>query len=264
MKYTIALTTLFVLAISSCKKDDAPLYNNDIKAELSVEFDNIAGSSDLQLNTGIYTNAAGEKLTVNKLKYYVSNFVLTRMDGLVYTVPQDSSYFLVDESDETSHAPVLHIPEGEYKTLTFTVGVDSLRCTKDISERTGVLDPTDKGADMYWGWNSGYIFFKLEGTSPSSTSAGNVFMYHIGGFGGYSSATINNIKTVTLDLTERGTPKVKQGKETNIHLMVDIMKMFNGSSNVSIAANPVVMFSDYSVSIANNYTAMFRHDHTEN
>ena len=148
------------------------------------------------MNTGTYTNAAGEQLTVTKLKYYVSNFVLTNANGTVYTVPQDSCYFLIDESDESTHEPVLHVPEGEYKTVSFLIGVDSLRSTKDISERMGTLDPTSEGGDMYWGWNSGYIFFKMEGTSPASASPGGVFMYHVGGFGGYSSKTLNNLKTV--------------------------------------------------------------------
>lgn len=251
-----------VIFFASCKKDDTSLYNPNVKADLSVEFDNIAGSSDLQLNTGTYTNASGETFKVTKLKYYVSNFILTKTDGTVYTVPQNESYFLIDESDGTEHAPVLKVPEGEYKTLSFVLGVDSLRSTKDISERTGVLDPTAAGGDMYWGWNSGYIFFKIEGTSSASMMGD--FMYHIGGFGGYTSPTINNIKTITLDLTARGIPQVKQGKETNIHLMVDILKVFNGSPNLSIAANPMVMFDPYSTNIANNYTAMFRHDHTEN
>ena len=253
-----------VLLLASCKKNDSSLFNAEDKGDLSVEFDNIAGSSDLQLHTGSYTNASGETFNVTKLKYYVSNFTFTKTDGTIYTVPQDSSYYLVDESDGTEHAPVLQVPEGEYKAVSFVVGIDSLRSTKDISERTGALDPTGEGGDMYWGWNSGYIFFKLEGTSTASPETGGEFMYHIGGFGGYTSATINNIKTITLDLTARGIPQVKKGKETNIHLMVDILKLFDGKTNVSIAANPTVMFNDYSVNIANNYTAMFRHDHTEN
>lgn len=250
-----------VILFASCKKDEVSPYNSSVKGNLSVEFDNIAGASDLQLNTGSYTNAAGQTFKVTKLKYYVSNFVLTNTNGTVYTVPQDSCYFLIDEGDALTHEPILKVPEGEYKTLTFMVGVDSLRSTKDISKRTGVLDPTAAGGDMYWGWNSGYIFFKMEGTSPASMMG---FMYHIGGFGGYSSATINNLKTITLDLASRGVPQVKAGKATNIHLMVDVLKMFNGTTNVSIAANPMVMFEPYSVNIANNYTAMFRHDHTEN
>ncbi len=263
MKFTLVSILSVIVLLASCKKDDSTPYNNDVKANLSIEFDNIAGSSDLQLNTGSYTNASGETFSVTKLKYYVSNFVVTKTDGTVYTVPQDSSYFLIDESDGTEHAPVLHVPEGEYKTLQFVLGVDSLRNTKDVSERTGVLDPTGDGGDMYWGWNSGYIFFKIEGTSAAA-AMGGTFMYHIGGFGGYSSPTINNLKTITLDLASRGMPQVKAGKETNVHLMVDILKLFDGATKLSIAQNPMVMFDEYSVNIANNYTNMFRHDHTEN
>ena len=262
MKRILILSTSLLILLNSCKKDAAPEYNTGVKADLSVEFDNVAGAQDLALNTGVYTNAAGENFSVSKLKYYVSNFKLTRVDGTEYVVPQNDSYFLIDESVAASHEPVLSVPEGEYKSISFMLGVDSLRNTKDISERTGVLDPTGVGADMYWTWNSGYIFFKMEGTSPASAMGD--FTYHIGGFGGYSSATINNIKTITLDLTSRGTPKVKTGKETNIHLMVDIEKMFNGSTNISIAANPMVMFDPFSTTIADNYANMVRHDHTEN
>jgi hypothetical protein len=264
MKQLLCAGAIMTLFMISCKKNDNPDFNASVKADLSVEFDNVAGSSDLQLNTGVYTNASNEALTITKLKYYISNFVLTAIDGTSYVVPQDSCYFLIDESDEETHEPVIHVPEGEYKAISFLIGVDSLRNTKDISERTGVLDPVSAGGDMYWGWNSGYIFFKMEGTSPVSPEVGNIFMYHIGGFGGYSSKTLNNLKTISLDLTARGTPKVKAGKETNIHLFVDILKVFDGTQKISIAANPVVMFEDLSVDIAGNYTSMIRHDHTEN
>jgi hypothetical protein len=43
----------------------------------------------------------------------------------------------------------------------------------------GDLDPT-KG--MYWTWQSGYINFKLEGTSPLCTTRNNEFQFHLGGY----------------------------------------------------------------------------------
>lgn len=264
MKRFLLPVLAILILLASCKKDAAPLYNTNIKADLSVEFDNVVGSSDLQLNTGTYTNAAGESFKITKLKYYVSNFILTNSNGSKYVVPQDSCYFLLDESDGTEHAPVLHIPEGEYTRLQFTVGVDSLRNTMDISKRTGALDPTSTAADMYWSWNSGYIFFKLEGSSPASTATGNVFQYHIGGFGGYNTATVNNLKTITLDLTARGVPQVKAGKETNIHLFVDVLKALNGSTNMRFAALPMIHSPAPGQPVADNYASMFKHDHTEN
>lgn len=262
MKKIIIPALATITLLTSCKKETVAEYDNSKKGELSIEFDNVAGAADLELNTGNYTNPSGETFTVTKLKYYVSNFKLTNVNGTEHTVPQDSCYFLIDESDEATHETAVRIPEGEYKTLTFTIGVDSLRNTKDISLRTGVLDPTGFGADMYWSWNSGYIFFKMEGASAASTMG--EYMYHVGLFGGLSTPTINNIKTVTLDLTARGTPKVKTGKETNIHLLVDVFKIFNGSSNFSIAEHAMVMVDPFSSTIANNYVSMFRHDHTEN
>lgn len=257
------------LCFSSCKKEKAePEFNNKNLAPLSIEFDNIVGGQNLHLNTGSYTDAAGENYSITLLQYFISNIKLGKADGTIYTVPQDSSYFLIKEGDEDLSEALVNVPEGDYTSLTFTVGVDSLRSTMDISRRTGVLDPSgsmDEG--MYWGWNSGYIFFKMEGLSgaaPIDASGQNKFRYHIGGFGGYDAPTINNIKTITLDLSERGIAQVRKDHTSNIHLMVDIDKVLSGTTTISIATNPTVMFSDFSANIANNYAQMFRHDHTEN
>lgn len=98
----------------------------------------------------------------------------------------------------------------------------------DISERTGVLNPAE-GMDegMYWDWNPGYIFFKMDGISaaaPVDPGGRHKFRYQIGGFGGYSAPTINNIKNIRIDLSKAGVAKVLPGREANIHLMVDILK----------------------------------------
>lgn len=258
-----------LFALSSCKKENPePDYNDQDLAPLSIEFDNIVGGQNLYLNTGSYTNAAGETYSLSLLQYFISNIKVSKADGTTYIVPQDSSYFLIREGDEDFSEALVNVPEGDYTSLTFMIGVDSLRSTMDVSRRTGVLDPSGSMNDgMYWGWNSGYIFFKMEGLSdaaPVDGSGQHKFRYHIGGFGGYDAPTINNIKTVTLDLSERGTAQVRKGRKPNIHLMVDIGKVWSGNTTVSIAANPTVMFSEYSVNIANNYAGMFRHDHTEN
>ncbi|MBB6502377.1 MbnP family protein [Pedobacter cryoconitis] len=263
-----------ILFISLCAGLSACSKKNDVqpepskKAILSLQFDNIVGDRNLQLNTGLYTNASGEKFTVQLLQYFISNIKVKTTADKEYVVDQDNSYFLVKESDGATQFCKVKVPEGDYKTLTFTLGVDSLRNTMDISRRTGVLDPTGGMDDgMYWGWNSGYIFFKMEGTSeqaPVDPTGVRKFRYHIGGFGGYSAPTFNNVKTITVDLSAAGIARVREGRESNVHFFVDVMKMFNGKTNISIAANPQVMFSNYSVNVANNFTSMFYHDHTEN
>ncbi len=258
-----------VLLLAACKKEKPePEFDTNNLVPLSVEFDNIVGGTNLYLNSGTYTNASGETFSISMLNYYVSNFKLYKADGTEYVIPQDSSYFLIKESDVNSRSAQLKVPEGDYAKLVFTLGVDSLRSTMDVDRRTGVLDPSgtmDEG--MYWGWNSGYIFFKMEGISsvaPVDASGQNKFRYHIGGFGGYNAPTLNNIKEITIDLNEAGVAKARKDRNSNIHLMVDIAKVFDGGNTLSIAANPTVIFSEFSTQIADNYAKMFTHDHTEN
>jgi len=279
MKLTIIKFLCLLLFIASCtkKSEPTPDFEEQNLAPFSIEFDNIVGDRTFAINntTNLYSNAAGEKYTIAMLQYFISNIKVATTDGKTYTVPQDKSYFLINGADKASRFTKVEVPEGDYTKVTFTLGVDSLRSTMDLSKRTGVLDPAAGGGHdnggMYWGWNSGYIFFKFEGNSSVIADDTNgdptgkkQFKYHIGGFGGYSAPTINNIKTITIDLTRAGIAKVRKERNSNVHLFVDISKVFNGKNAFSIAAHPNVMFSDYSVNIATNLAQMFSHDHTEN
>ena len=271
-KNILAVLSLFALIILpfSCDKDDDGEFGPNDKGSIILEFDNVVGSQNLQLNgPQTYTNANGDQFNVTLLNYYISNIKLKKGDGTVYTVPQDSSYFLVKESVAASREIKLkNIPAGDYTEVIFTVGVDSARNTMDLAKRTGILDPAaNSGEDnMYWSWNSGYIFFKMEGLSPQATAdaAGNKkFRYHIGGFGGMNSKTINNIKTITRTFgTDKAT--VRSSITPQVHIIVDVLKAFEGSSKVSIGNNTTVMFAPYSVNIANNYVEMFTVHHVHN
>jgi len=249
---TLAITTI----ISSCKKNDT---TTEGTGTVSMVFDNRAGLVDFRLNTSWYKNANNDSMNFSLFKYYLSNFVFTKEDGSTYIVPKDSCYFLIDEASETSQTVEFsNIPAGKYTAVTFMIGVDSLKSTAPQSERTGVLDVT-KNADMYWTWNSGYIFLKLEGKYSKATDSN--FIYHIGGFGGYSSATINNLKTVTLPF--QNTISFGASNRMNIHTYVDVLKIVNGSTNISVPTMPVVMGGANAPIIAENYKNMFTIDHIE-
>lgn len=253
----------FSLSFFSCDKHDHDSINPNEKGAIEIEFDNVVGDKDLTLHTGVYKNAVGENFTVKVLQYYISNIKLKTADGREYVVPQDESYFLIREHVPASRKIKLTgIPEGDYTEITFMVGVDSLRNTMDVSQRKGVLDIGDEetGKGMYWSWNSGYIFFKIEGTSPQSPREDKAFFYHVGGFGGYSSRTVNNIRTKTLSFGN-DKAKVRKSQTPVVHLMVDIAKVFTGTTNISIATNPSSHFSAWSSNVANNYIHAFKYDH---
>ena len=255
---------LLSLAVWACTADLNPLLSSDA-GTFRLVFDNVAGEQDLQLNAGTYRNASGESFTPTTFNYFVSNIKLTHADGREYTVPQDSSYFLIKENVPASQTITLqNVPAGSYKSVSFVIGVDSLRSTMDIGRRTGVLDPAGShtsASGMYWSWNSGYIFMKLEGTSPSApmdATGKNTFRYHVGFFGGRDTRTINNLKTVPISFgSDMARVTVKQ--RPTVTLQTDVLKIFQGPATVSIAKNPEVMVSPYSTTIASNYAQMMQY-----
>ncbi len=268
-KYSFLAILIVVVSFLGCIKAQVePEIDPSRKGTIVLNFDNVAGTRDLKFGES-YTNAAGEQFSLDMFQYYISNIKLKTEDGREHVVPQDESYFLVKEQDANSQLITLkNVPEGNYNFVTFTIGVDSLRNTMDVSKRIGVLDVgnAEMGKGMYWSWNSGYIFVKAEGLSPQvapGPDGQRKFRYHIGGFGGYSSRTINNIKAKTLDLG-RDRAKVRQGKAPEVHIVVDVLKMFSGTTTISLATNPTVMFSPFSVNVANNYVNMFEYHHVHN
>ncbi len=245
-----------IMLLPAIVHQHSSLNSSGPNATIVLRFNNVAGKQSLQLDSGVYTNALGEKFSVALLQYFISNIQFTATDGQQYIVPQDSSYFFVQQDDSATQFCTVHVPVDEYKSVSFIIGVDSVRCTSKIDKRKGVLDPS--ATDMYWGWNSGYIFFKMEGISPAAPEDPvglHKFRYHIGGFGGYKSSSINNIKTIKLDLTNN--LQLNVNSKTTIEINADILKLFNGSQQVSVAAHPSVMFDVYSATIANNYASMF-------
>jgi hypothetical protein len=180
-------------------------------------------------------------------------------------VPKDKSYFLCKHDESATRAiKIDDVPAGDYTGLEFVVGVDSAKSVSPIEQRTGVLDPAAGASGHYWSWNAGYIFMKMEGTSPASPNADNKFQYHIGLYGGYSSATLNNLKTIKLTVPSTAA-RVREGKEApHFHLYVDALEAFKSPNVLSIAANPAVHGSPFSKNIADNYADMFAIDHVHN
>ncbi len=235
---------------------------------LRIEFDNVVGDKNLVLNGVNYENATGEDFIVTKFNYFVSNFKLYKTDGTVFTVPQDSCYFLIKEDNRASQFVTLKdIPTGDYDHVEFMVGVDSLRNTMPEAKRTGVLDPGGDmaGDGMYWAWNSGYIFVKLEGSSSFGNPANNKFYYHIGLYGGYDKPTVNNTRTVKIKFGN-DLARVTEDHMPEVHLFADVLKFFDGpATHLSIAEYPGIMAAEvhrpYTQKLADNYKQMFSYDH---
>jgi hypothetical protein len=239
------------LLLVSCEKKKTPEPEEN-SGQLGFRFENVVGNQPLTFGQ-LYSTAAGEQFTVSKFNYFITNIKLTKADGSVWAEPE--SYYLVKQDAAGSQQfTVKNIPSGDYTRVAFTIGVDSARNT--AGAQNGALDV---GNDMYWDWNSGYIFLKLEGTSPQSRTG--QLSYHIGGF----RRPFNAIRTVSPALPAGITAlTIRPGTTPEVRLKADALNLFRGVRTIRFAQNHTTGHGTDStgVRLAMNAAAgMFRIDH---
>jgi hypothetical protein len=225
-------TLLFVVLIilSGCRKKDPPPPPDEEPvsvgtADVSIEFVNEMNGSALVFNK-YYLTPNGDSLSVYGFAYYISNVVLTREDNGTHKVPE--SYFIVRHPAQRVMV-LKNVPAARYKSVSFTLGVDSARNTSGA--QTGGLDPVYAG-DMYWNWNSGYVFFKLEGTSPQSGDPSRNVGFHIGGYGGPNKAQ----RSFTL-VFGSSSLFVSDGKQPGIVLRTELSESLKSPSVIDLKTN---------------------------
>jgi hypothetical protein len=206
-------------------------------------FTHYAGGQLLKLDSGRYANALGQDFVITKFKYYVSNLCLKSGSGKSFFI--DNS-FLIDEEDPVRKRLLLEVPCGNYDSIGFIIGVDSLRnCS---GAQSGDLDPMHA---MFWAWNTGYIFMKLEGTSPAAKTPGHFFEYHVGGY----RAPDNCIRKVTLPLSEPLV--VSKERPSLITLRAELTEILKTPSVIDFSLLPAVTDRRNATLLADNYRDMF-------
>jgi hypothetical protein len=210
-------------------------------ATFSLHFRHVAGTQELQLFTTSYTNRFGEPFTVNRFKYYLSH--ISVIDAVNQKHPLSDKIYLIDEADSLSKHLNFPAPVVAARYLCFTIGVDSIYNVSGV--QSGDLDPY-KG--MFWTWNSGYIFAKLEGKSDSSHAPAHYFTWDIGGF----KQPYPAYRTITLPLA------LPASTSASCTILADVLKWFDGASPLSIAQQPQChQPGKLALQLADNYATMF-------
>jgi hypothetical protein len=243
----LGLLAVPLALVSGCDKDSDALKN---AGPVNFTIRNVAGSQNLVLNSTVATTAAGETFTVSTFQYYLSNIKFTKSDGTTYAAPD--TYYLVNQAKASSlNFTVPDVPAGEYTGVSFLVGVDA--------QKTGLTDPAtftgdlNQANNMYWTWNSGHIFLKLEGTI-TSTSPNKPLTCHIGGY------TDPNNAIVMAAPTFNGAKLTVQANRTpQLSLIANVTKVFDGPTPTTLSTfTGAHMPSAQSVQLAQNYaTGMF-------
>lgn len=140
----------------------------------TITFNLTFNQKSLVLDQNYYLPNIKDSVNIEVLKFYISNVQFFQEEQLVGEAAK-KYHFINLENPNTLH--FTHSINQPFNHIQFNVGIDST--TNQSGVFGGDLDPTN---GMYWTWKTGYINFKLEGTSAICPSRKNQFLFHVGGY----------------------------------------------------------------------------------
>lgn len=232
------LTSHILLLLIGC----LPLLSNAQNDVLTIHFKNMVGNNPLTLFEQTYNNKFNEPFTVNKFKYYIADLVIKGANKQVKVWHEPK---LIDEEDSASKNITITAPNFQVNTIEFTIGVDSSYNVNGV--QVGDLDPM-KG--MFWTWNSGYVYAKIEGQSDSSHAPSHYFSYHVGGYKNGENA----LRKVVLKTELNNVTKPPH----EIIIEADALQWFSAEKDIKIGISPICHQPGFfALQLANNYQHMF-------
>ena len=208
------LSFVVLMSLSSCGKDEKGSVNLRIKV--------VYGDKPFRMFEVFPYPVTGEDFRMNRLSFFMSNFTLRSSGG-------DQNILDIDYLDLTnSHtAPVApngleykinDVKVGTYTGFDFGIGVPA----KDNAKNPGNFPSSSvlSSSAEYWSSWKSYIFFRPEGNiALDGKPIGETdFALHLGADEAFRMITYNRNITV------------KDGETTDIDIIFDLSKYFNGTS----------------------------------
>lgn len=161
------------LALFSCKKKDEPQPQEEpFNQNITLNFNLLVGDKKADF-ASVYTTDAGQRFTFSALRYYVSNIRLVKNDGSEHAI---SGKYLLVSTDSLKH-DLGQVPGGQYRGIKFAIGIDSATNHKDPTVYPLKHPLAIQSPNMHWSWNSGYIFFSIEGTCDTTLNNSDTLTY---------------------------------------------------------------------------------------
>jgi hypothetical protein len=217
MKKIIAVLFAFCLLLTNCGEDNddnvtITTPEASVGFRLSHNFDemSVTNSNYTTLNL---TNANGEILTIERLRYQISKVELINSEGVIYKM---NDYHLLDLSNpETfSFDGDTQIPFGNY-TLNFIWG---------FNEEDNIDGAYPDLNSASWNWpvmlGGGYHFLQFDGKYNVNTASPSPFNFH----NGTARISPDNFEQNFVSFNFSQTIEINS--DTNIELNMDISELF--------------------------------------
>ncbi|TYC11326.1 hypothetical protein ES677_10465 [Bizionia gelidisalsuginis] len=172
MKNSYTLLLLVFVAFSSCGDD----LDDNLKASAATQFKfthqwNARTVSSADFNTLQFINANGEELSVERLRYLISEVTFTRGNGEDIVI---DGHHLIDVTEDSglTYTPELEIPTGFYTNVSFTFGLNNEANMQNYIDLNSV---SFNVPEMLGG---GYHYMQMDGKFVNSAAEEMGYNYH--------------------------------------------------------------------------------------
>ncbi len=190
---------------------------------LRLEIAPVFNGAPLQFDSLTHVTAAGQKFSVTRLDFLLSNLGLRRGDGT--WIEQTNWFAFVCAREGKTESRLDNVPMGNYDRLRFLVGLrPEINHSQAADYPAGhPLNPDVNG--MHWGWMGGYVFLALEGNwlRPDGRQSG--FSYHL--------ATDRRLMAVELPVS------LKMVSDSEVRLSLDVNQVLGGTNAIVFDADNI-------------------------
>jgi len=187
------LLVVFALSLTGCG-DDADDGASKTPVPISLEFALNVGEAPFACgSTYADIGSPPAEFTPTDARFYLHGVELVDKGGKAHPIELEADAFqgdglaLLDFEDgcgpdgteETNTAVRGMVVPGTFESVRFTLGVPPEQNFIDLAAAAAPLDVTG----MFWTWQSGYKFLKLDASSPMEGGGINPFLLHVGAAG---------------------------------------------------------------------------------
>lgn len=202
--------TSIVISMNSCR-------DSENIATLELKLNPTFGGVPINLFEPVTDENEQNILLIDKLYFYISDLTLN-------DVPAEGEILLIDLEDAALSKGITKAKPGNYTSITIGLGVnEKMNHSAPASYENNHPLGSDH-TDRHWTWESGYIFYKIEGnfsTNDDGVLDGN-FLFHIG--------RDELFRTITIDKTF----ELVENCATEVVLNIDFEKLFFTEDGINL------------------------------
>ena len=161
---------------------------------------------------------SGQKISVTRLDFLVSNFALRETNGT--WIGRKDFFAFIDARDGKTNFILENIPGGNYNAVRFQIGLPPQINHGDAAQWPANHPLNPDVNHLYWGWSREYVFLALEGGWLKSGSE-NGFSFHL--------ATDRELMTVELPVA------LDLNSSREIQVALDVGKSFSAPNKIELS-----------------------------